>query len=381
MNNFAARLAVVLIAAAIAVPGSAGAYETTAKYAYMIDAKTGTMLFDKNGAEVMYPASMTKMMTIYLVFERLKDGRLTLDSTLPVSEEAWRTGGSKSFMMVGDRVRVEDLIRGVIVQSGNDASIVLAQGISGSDAGFVAEMNKKAKELGMTGTVFKNPDGMPDPEHVTTARDLAILAKRTIEDFPEYYGYYAETEYIYGGIKQQNRNPLLTKNIGADGLKTGHTEASGYGLTASAIRGGRRVIAVLNGMSSDKERAQESERMIDWGFNEYENYTLFKAGEIVDNAPVDMGKAATVPLAAEQEVLVTLPRAVRQNVKANAQYPTPLPAPITKGAQVGTLVISAPGAQTVEIPLIATADVPRLGFFGRTAASVKRLFTGDGSGK
>lgn len=381
MNRFAARLATAFIAAAIAVPGVANAYETTAKYAYMIDAKTGTVLFDKNGTETMFPASMTKMMTIYLVFERLKDGRLTLDSGLPVSEEAWRTGGSKSFMMVGDKVRVEDLIRGVIVQSGNDACIVLAQGMAGSEAAFAVEMNKKAKELGMTGTNFKNSDGMPDPQHVTTARDLAILAKRTIEDFPEYYSYYAETEYTHGNIRQQNRNPLLYKNIGADGLKTGHTEASGYGVTGSAIRGGRRVIAVLNGMASDKERAQESERMIEWGFNEYENYTLFKAGEIVDNAPVEMGKAATVPLAAQKEVLVTLPRAARQDVKANAQYPTPLPAPITKGAQVGTLVISAPGAQTIEIPLVATADVPRLGFFGRTAASVKRMFTGSGSSK
>lgn len=381
MSRFAARLAAACVAAAIAIPGAANAYETAAKYAYMIDAKTGTVLFDKNGAETMLPASMTKMMTIYLVFERLKDGRLTLNSGLPVSEEAWRTGGSKSFMMVGDKVRVEDLIRGVIVQSGNDASIVLAQGMAGSEAAFAAEMNKKAKELGMTGTNFKNSDGMPDPEHVTTARDLAILAKRTIEDFPEYYPYYAETEYTHGGIKQANRNPLLYKNIGADGLKTGHTEASGYGLTASALRGGRRVIAVLNGMASDKERAQESERMIEWGFNEYENYTLFKAGEIVDNAPVEMGKAATVPLAAEKEVLVTLPRAARQDVKANAQYQTPLPAPIAKGSRVGTLVITAPGAQTIEIPLVATADVQRLGFFGRTAASVKRMFTGGGSSK
>lgn len=381
MNRFAARFAAGFVVAAIALPGAAYAYDTSAKYAYMIDASTGTVLFDKNGTETMYPASMTKMMTIYLVFERLKNGRLTLDSGLPVSEEAWRTGGSKSFMMVGDKVRVEDLIRGVIVQSGNDACIVLAEGISGSQAAFAEEMNKKAKELGMNSTHFKNPDGMPDPEHVTSARDLAILAKRTIEDFPQYYSYYAETEYTHSGIRQPNRNPLLYKNIGADGLKTGHTEASGYGVTGSAVRNGRRIIAVLNGMSSDKERAQESERMIEWGFNEYENYTLFKVGEVVDNAPVEMGKAKTVPLAAEKEVVVTLPRAARQDVKASAQYQTPLPAPIVKGAQVGTLVITAPGSQTVEIPLVATADVPRLGFFGRAAASVKNMFTGGSASK
>lgn len=379
MNRFA-RLAIVLFAA-VSFAGTAGAFETSAKYAYMIDARTGTVLFDKGGAEPMFPASMTKMMTIYLVFERLKDGRLTLDSTFPVSEEAWRTGGSKSFMMVGDRVRIEDLIRGIIVQSGNDACIVIAQGISGSEAAFAVEMNKKAKELGMTNTSFKNSDGMPDPEHVTTAHDLAILAKRTIEDFPEYYAYYAETEFTHGGIRQANRNPLLYKNIGADGLKTGHTEASGYGLAGSAIRGGRRVIMVVNGLNSEKERAAESERLIDWGFNEFDNYTLFKAGEMVENAPVEMGKAATVPLAAEKEVLVTLPRAARPNVKASAQYQTPLPAPIAKGARVGTLVVTAPGAQTIEVPLVATADVPRLGFFGRAMASVKRLFTGGGSDK
>jgi D-alanyl-D-alanine carboxypeptidase (penicillin-binding protein 5/6) len=367
----------LLFAFVVAVaPVRASAAETAAKYAYVVDARTGAVLMEKNAAEPMAPASMTKLMTIYLTFERLKDGRLKLDSELPVTEEAWRTGGSKSFVSVGAKVRVEDLIRGIIVQSGNDASIVVAQAIAGSEAAFAAEMNKKAKELGLTGSNFRNSTGWPDPEHVSTARDLAILAKRTIQDFPEHYKYYAETEFAFGGIRQANRNPLLYKNMGADGLKTGHTETSGYGLTASAARGERRLILVVNGLSSDKERGDESQRLMEWGFNEFDNYGFFKAGETIESAEVWQGRAASVPLVVEKEVLATLPKAARDKLKVSAQYSGPIPAPIAKGQRIATLVLEAPGMSKIELPLVAGADVERKGFFGRMMSSARQMLGG-----
>lgn len=367
----------ILLAAAISLPVRAGAVETAAKHAYLVDARTGAVLMEKNAAEPMAPASMTKLMTIYLIFERLKDGRLKLDTELPVTEEAWRTGGSKSFVSVGSKVRVEDLIRGIIVQSGNDACIVAAQGIAGSESAFAVEMNKKAKELGLTGSNFRNATGWPDPEHLSTARDLALLAKRTIQDFPELYKYYAETEFAFGGIRQANRNPLLYKNMGADGLKTGHTEASGYGLTASAVRGDRRLILVVNGLGSDKERGDESARLMEWGFTEFENYTFFKAGETVESAEVWQGRAATVPLVVERDVLATLPKASREKLRVTVQYAGPIPAPIAKGQKVATLVMDAPGAGKIEVPLLAGTDVERKGFFGRLASSARQLFGGS----
>ncbi len=372
------RLAIAAIVAVMAsAPMCAGAVETAAKYAYLVDMRTGAVLMEKNAAEPMAPASMTKLMTVYLIFERLKDGRLKLDTELPVTEEAWRTGGSKSFVSIGGKVRVEDLIRGIIVQSGNDACIVAAQGIAGSEGAFAVEMNKKAKELGLTGSNFRNSTGWPDPEHLSTARDLALLAKRTIQDFPEFYKYYAETEFAFGGIRQANRNPLLYKNLGADGLKTGHTEASGYGLTASAVRGDRRLILVVNGLGSDKERGDESARLLEWGFTEFDNYAFFKAGETVEAAEVWQGRAASVPLAVERDVLATLPKAARDKLRVTVQYAGPIPAPIAKGQKIAILVLDAPGVGKIEVPLLAGADVERKGFFGRLGSSARQLFGGN----
>jgi D-alanyl-D-alanine carboxypeptidase (penicillin-binding protein 5/6) len=373
-----ASLGLLVAGALLALPlGSSAAFETTAKYAYLMDIQTGAVLFEKSAAEPMAPASMTKMMTIYLLFERLKDGRLTLDSTLPVSEAAWRMAGSKTFVHVGDRVRVEDLIRGIIVQSGNDACATVAEGISGTEAAFGEEMTKRAREIGMTGSTFKNSTGWPDPEHTTTARDLAVLAKRTILDFPQYYPYYAETEYTYNNIRQANRNPLLYKNMGADGLKTGHTEGSGYGLTGSAKRGDRRLVMVINGLASEKDRAEESERLLEWGFTEYDNVVVFKAGETIESAEVWFGRDATVPLVVEQDVVVTLPKKSRAQLKAVVQYQGPVPAPIAKGTKIAKLVISAPGVSPVDIPLAAAGDVAELGFFGRVNAALKNLVWGN----
>jgi D-alanyl-D-alanine carboxypeptidase (penicillin-binding protein 5/6) len=355
---------------------SAGAFESKAREALLIDAETGAVLLEKNAAQPMPPASMSKIMTIYLVFEALKDGRLSLDDKLPVSEKAWRMGGSKMFVEVGKEVRVEDLLRGVIVQSGNDACIVLAEGLAGTEEAFAQVMNEKARQLAMHDSSFANATGWPHPDQRMSARDLAVLAQRTIADFPDYYHYYAETTFTFTDIKQGNRNPLLYKNIGADGLKTGHTEEAGYGLTGSAIQDGRRLIVVLNGLSSMKERGDESQRMINWGFREFDNYALFKAGEPVEEAPVWQGQAKTVPLVLGEDLTVTLPRRSRKNMTVTLKHDGPIPTPIEEGQEVATLVVAAPDAATVEVPLQAGASVERLGLFGRLFSNIKYLVLG-----
>ena len=362
------------LAAAATTP--AAAIETTAREAFIVDATTGRVLLDKNADDSMPPASMSKIMTTYLVFERLKDGRLSLDDELPVSEKAWRKAGSKMFVEVGEQVRVEDLLRGVIVQSGNDACIVLAEGLGGTEEAFAAEMTRKGREIGLTGSSFANSTGWPDPNQRMTARDLATLALRLIADFPEYYRYYAEKEFTYAGIRQSNRNPLLYKSLGADGLKTGHTQEAGYGLTASAVQDGRRVILVLNGLESRRARSEESARLIGWAFREFGNYTLFEAGETIEEAGVWLGAAPSVPLVAERDLTVTLSRKARLDMEVTVVYDGPIPAPLELGQRIATLVVAAPGEESVEVPLVAGAAVERLGFLGRITASVEYLIFG-----
>jgi D-alanyl-D-alanine carboxypeptidase (penicillin-binding protein 5/6) len=364
------------LAATAILTTPAAAIETTAREAFIVDAVTGRILLDKNADDSMPPASMSKIMTTYMVFERLKDGRVSLDDELPVSEKAWRKGGSKMFVEVGKQVRVEDLLRGVIVQSGNDACIVLAEGLGGTEEAFAAEMTRKGREIGLTGSSFANSTGWPDPNQRMTARDLATLARRLITDFPEYYHYYGETEFTYADIRQSNRNPLLYKSLGADGLKTGHTEEAGYGLTASAVQGDRRVVLVLNGLESRRARSEESVRLIGWAFREFGNYTLFKAGETVEDAGVWLGVDPTVPLIAEHDLTVTLSRKARLDMEVTVVYDGPIPAPLELGQQVATLIVAAPGEETVEMPLVAGAAIERLGFIGRITASVKYLIFG-----
>jgi D-alanyl-D-alanine carboxypeptidase (penicillin-binding protein 5/6) len=311
-----------------------------------------------------------------MVFERLKDNRLSLDDELTVSEKAWRMGGSKMFVEVGNQVRVEDLLRGVIVQSGNDACIVLAEGLAGSEEAFADQMTEKARELGMTQSTFRNSTGWPDPNHLMTARELAILSKRIIQDHPEYYHYYAEKEFTWHEIRQGNRNPLLYRNIGADGLKTGHTEDAGYGLTASAVQNERRLILVVNGLPSMQARADESDRLLSWGFREFDNYALFKAGDTVDEAPVWLGAEETVPLVIASDLKVTLPRSDRNGMQVAVVYDSPIPAPVPAGQEIAKLRVTWPGGVPVEVPLQAGRDVEQLGAFGRIAASVKFLLLG-----
>jgi serine-type D-Ala-D-Ala carboxypeptidase (penicillin-binding protein 5/6) len=323
----------------------------------------------------MVPSSMTKLMTAYIVYGMLKAGRLKLDQELPVSERAWRMQGSKMFVQVGTQVKVEDLIRGMIVQSGNDACIVLAEGIAGSEEQFVDLMNKKAKELGLTNSVFRNATGWPDPEHHMSARDIATLARRIILDFPEFYKYDSEKTFKYNNIDQENRNPLVQKGL-ADGLKTGHTEEGGYGLVASAQRGNRRIILVLNGMSSMKQRGEESERLLEWAFREFEDVPLFTAGDTVEQAQVWLGTSPTVPLVGGRDLIVTMPRNWRDKAKVTVEYEAPLRAPVERGSVVGRLAVSGPGVPDMSIPLLAGADVARLGLPGRAMAVLSHYMSG-----
>ena len=369
-------LNVVVLLGAIFLPGVSSALEVSAKQAVLLDFNTGVELYSKNADDLMSPASMTKMMTIYLLFERLKEGRLALDDELLVSRKAWRKGGSKMFVEAGKRVRVEDLIRGIVVQSGNDATIVVAEGLAGSEEAFAREMTLKARNLGMRNTTFRNASGWPDPKHRTSARDLAILAEATIRNFPEMYRYYAEREFTYSGISQRNRNPLLSHFQGADGLKTGHTEAAGYGLTASATKKGRRLILVLNGLPSARARRVESKRILDWGFREFGNYKLFETNEKIASASVWLGEASHVPLLANQGILITLERKYRKSLKVKIRHDAPVPAPIEKGARLGEIIVEVADRSPIKIPLIAGGNVDRLRPSGRLSAALSYLLWG-----
>ena len=352
-----------------------GPMDTSAKWAVIIDFNTGATLLDKAADEEMPPSSMTKLMTAYIVYSKLKAGTLRLDQTLPVSEHAWRTQGSKMFVELGAQIPVEMLIRGMIIQSGNDACIVLAEGIAGSEEQFVDLMNAQAKTLGMDHSVFRNCTGWPDPAHHMSVRDIATLAKRIIQDFPEYYHYDSEKTFTYHGIIQYNRNPLVQRGM-ADGLKTGHTDAGGFGVVGSAEHNGRRVIMVLNGMPTARARVEESVRLMGWAFANFENVTLFSANDVVENAPVYLGTRRTVPLVGGQNLMLTLPRAWRQHAHVAVSYDSPIPAPVSRGSVVGKIVVSGQGVPASEIPLLAGEDVSRLALPGRAVAVVTRFITG-----
>jgi serine-type D-Ala-D-Ala carboxypeptidase (penicillin-binding protein 5/6) len=353
-----------------------GPLDTGARQAFVIDYDTDAVLLEKNADERMPPSSMSKLMTMYMVFDMLKQGRFKLDGELPVSERAWRMGGSKMFVQIGATVPVEALMRGVIVQSGNDACVVLAEAISGSEQQFAEAMNDKAREIGLTSSTFRNATGWPDPEHRTTCRDLARLAKRIIADFPEYYSYYNERSFRWNDISQENRNPALARVPGADGLKTGHTDEAGYGLTASAKRGERRLIMVFNGLPTMRARAEESERLLEWGFREFENVSLFRAGEMIEEVPVHLGDRRTVPLVGARDVLVTLPRQWRRNLQARLRYDAPVAAPVAKGRELGRLEVSGQGVPPMSLPLLAGADVGRLGLVPRIPVVLGQLIAG-----
>lgn len=357
-------------------PSAAGPVDTQATHAFIIEVETNTVLLDKGADERIPTASLSKVMTAYVVFSLLKAGKAKLTDELPVSEAAWRTGGSKMFVPLGGHVSIDDLLHGMIVQSGNDACIVLAEGLAGSQQAFVDMMNDKAKEIGLDNSHFADVDGLPAPDHYMTPRDLATLALRTIKDFPEYYHYYSDKDYKFNSIDQGNRNPLLYKDLGADGLKTGHTDESGYSLLGSVHRGDRRVILVLTGMPTMKARAEEGERMTDWAFREFNNYKLFTAGQTVDEADVWLGMKDKVPLALDKDLVVTLSREARKDMKVALDYNQPITAPISQGQELGKVVVTIPNAPAIEAPLHATAAVDRIGPFGRAALRVAHMMWG-----
>tara|TARA_Y100000589_G_scaffold300776_1_gene311179 strand:+ start:490 stop:1632 length:1143 start_codon:yes stop_codon:yes gene_type:complete len=368
----------VILIFGLAYSSSAIAYDTSAKHAFLIDFDTNQVLFEKNSDVLMPPASMSKIMTAYLAFEEIKSGRLKLEDKILISENAWRKRGSKMFVEVNDEVAVSDILRGIIVQSGNDAAIALAEHLQGSEAAFADKMTKKARDLGLKKAKFKNATGWPDEEHKITARELGLLAKLTIMNFPDLYSIYAEKSYTFNNIKQGNRNPLLYDGSGSDGLKTGHTKAAGYGLTASVSKAGRRLVMVLNGMKSSRERKREAKKLIEWGFREYENYKIFEKEETVTDIDVWLGKDSRVSAFIKDEIKLTVRRTDSEKVKTTLHYEEPIAAPIKQGQIVGILKIKVPNQTLREYPLFAKQSIEKLGVWGRIIAAVNYLVWGAG---
>jgi D-alanyl-D-alanine carboxypeptidase (penicillin-binding protein 5/6) len=359
---------------------AAAAFDTQATAAFVLDEKTGTVLLAKNADEALPPASMSKLMTLYIAFEAVRDGRLRMDEELPVSAHANSFGGSTLFLRQGERVSVEDLIRGIIVLSGNDACVVLAEALSpdGTEAGFARMMTQRAQQLGMTNSVFKNSSGWPAAGHVMSMRDLTLLARHIIEDFPEFYPMFAEKEFLFDEAESSNRfnrNLLLALGIGADGLKTGHTQEAGYGLVGSAKQGDRRVIFTITGLDTAQARAQESESIVNWAFRQFAEKTVTRAGAVIAEADVWMGASETVGLMAKEDVTLLLPNTPGQGVTAEVVYTGPIEAPIAEGRQLAELIISPEGLPEHRIPLFAASAVPASGFVARMM-SVSQVLLG-----
>jgi len=346
---------------------------TPAEYAIITDFETGGVLFDKNADVPTAPASMSKLMTIAIVFEKLKAGELGLSDEFFISEKAWRMGGSKMWVRVDTKIPLEDLLRGIIVQSGNDACVAIAENISGSEEAFAQLMTRKAREWGMNNSTFTNATGWPDPNHKMSMRDLALLTRKIIMDYPGYYALFAEREFTWEKITQPNRNPLLDGFDGADGLKTGHTEDSGYGLVGSAVKDGVRRIVVVNGLDSERIRSTESQRLLRVAFNDFTRRTIFDTGDIVGDAMVFGGKVKTVPLVTHEPVSMLLHRSYLNAVSATVVYEGPVAAPISEAQQVGYLRVEVTGGGAREYPLYAGRAIKEVGVFGKIGLAAGRL--------
>ncbi|MCB5177382.1 D-alanyl-D-alanine carboxypeptidase [Microvirga sp. SM9] len=360
--TFGLLFSAMTLAAGLPQAARAQNFQTLAPTAILIDADSEAVLFEKNADEPVAPASMAKIMTVEIVFNELKNGRLTMDTEFTVSENAWRTGGAASggsamFAKVNSSVRVEDLLRGIIVQSGNDAAIAIAEGLSGTEENFARRMNQRAKELGLTQSTFRNATGYGHPEQKVTVRELAKLALHIIETYPDLYQIFAEREFTWNKIRQQNRNPLLAMDIGADGLKTGHINESGYGLVASAVQNGQRLILAVNGLKSSKDRANETRKLLEWGFRAFESRQLFDKGQVVGEIPVYGGDRRSLPLVAKKPVRVLVNRGEEERVTARIVYTGPLKAPIQKGTEVARIQVDRGDTRALEMPLYADADV------------------------
>jgi serine-type D-Ala-D-Ala carboxypeptidase (penicillin-binding protein 5/6) len=370
------RLFIASALVLLAFASQSFALETKARAAMVLDYKTGTVLLAKNADESLPPASMSKLMTLYMVFEALKDGRLTLDEKLPVSEFAMSYKGSSMFLNTRDRVRVEDLIRGVIIMSGNDATVVLAEALAGSEAEFARSMTEKAKALGMKNSKFANSNGWPNDGQRMSARDLVILATHLIREFPEYYPYFSEKSFVFDGrtpANTNNRNPLLKLGIGADGLKTGHTDEAGFGLVGSAVKGDRRIIVMISGLDSAADRASEAEKLINWGFRQFVEKKILSTGDRYGTAEIWLGEQRSVELEAAEDLTLLLPAAAARELKATITVQEPVEAPIEKGQRLGTIKIAIPDQPAVEIPLLAADSVAASGFMERFRLSASLL--------
>ncbi len=365
MMKYFARLSFVTIL--LCLPTQIIAFETSAKAAYIIDLKTNAVLLSKNPDEPMPPASLSKLMTLNMVFEALEDGRLSLDDKLPVSRHAEKYKGSTMFLTTRHRPTVKELIMGVVVLSGNDASAVLAEALSpdGTENGFANLMTRRAKQLGMNNSTFGNSNGWPHPKQLMSAKDLAIIAARIINEYPDYYTYFAQREFTYDGITQPNRNPLLKLGLGADGLKTGWTQRAGYGIVGSALQDGRRVVFVLTGIKSPKTRAREAEKINNWVFRQFTEKKLFSAGDLLHMAPVHLGKKNLVRITVKDDLMGLVPSMMDGEIKAEIIYKSPIKAPITEGQEIGEIIITIPSLVSFSKPIIAAESIEDGGFLAR----------------
>ncbi|SDW19243.1 D-alanyl-D-alanine carboxypeptidase family protein [Roseicitreum antarcticum] len=358
----------------LGLPASAQTgFETRATSAYMVDLSTDTVLVDVNSDIPLPPASMSKLMTLNMLFEALDDGRVTLDTQFTVSERAHAMGGSSMFLETRHRPTVEDLIRGIAILSGNDATVAVAEGLAGTEEAFANIATQRARALGMTNTTIANASGWPHPGHRMSMRDLATLARHIIEEHPQYYPYLAERDFTWNDITQSNRVPLLGAGVGLDGLKTGHTQEAGYGLTGSALQGDRRIIFVFSGLNSERERAEEAERMINYAFRQFATVTAVREGEQMAQADVWMGTAPSVPLVAGADVRMLVPAMNQSGTTGEVSFQNPLPAPVIAGQEVGILRVTVPGMPSRDVPLLAGADVPEGGFSTRVLSAAKIL--------
>ncbi len=349
---------------------------TKAKYALIIDQKTGSVLYSKSANEKIFPASMSKLMTLYILFEAISDGTVSLDDTFLVSKKAWKKGGSKMFLEANSQVKVKDLLKGIIVQSGNDACIVVAEALSGDENSFAELMNVKAKEMGLNNSNFTNSTGWPDEQHFMTATDLAILSKRIIADFPEFFHLFKDKKYTYNKIEQSNRNPLLFSYNFSDGLKTGYTEESGFSLAATAKKQSKRLILILSGMESARDRKNEAIKLFEWAFREYTNIKLYNKNDIILESDVWLGKKAIIELYSKNDVLFTIPKKNLKNYQAKVIYSSPIAAPIIKDKEYAKLIITGTIDGDIEYPLYAKNNIEKAGVFKKITSAVSYLIFG-----
>jgi serine-type D-Ala-D-Ala carboxypeptidase (penicillin-binding protein 5/6) len=368
MSKSIARLPAALMACLlIAVPQAWGqkkdeAFSTAAPHAILVEAESGTILFEKAADQLSPPASLSKLMTLEVVYHALREGKIKPEDEFTISENAWRKGGAPSrgsamYAAIHSRVSVRDLIKGAVIQSGNDACIALAEGIAGSEDNFAELMNKRAKELGLTKSFFSNPTGLHEPNMKVTARELGALARHIIQTYPDYYRDFGEAEFTWNRIRQYNRNPLLRMNVGADGLKTGFTKEAGYGLVGSAVQSGMRLIVVVMGLKSEKERSDEARKLLDWGFRGFESRPLFAEGQTIGEAKVFGGNSGRVPLVGPGMIRLMVPRGVNDRIIARVVYTGPVPAPVAKGQPIGKLKVWRGDNVALEVPLQAAEDV------------------------